>query len=82
MPYKYSCKLELSQDNCKNRQYDPTSRGIHLDGCPSCIHRVPTSSETQAADAQFEQSEQAPGTSAQIVLVRISFGKTISKGEL
>ena len=56
--WTFGCELGLSQDNCGEHEKDEDSRGVNrFAGCPSCIHRVPHNSETQAAENAWANKE-------------------------
>ena len=50
----FGCKLGLAQETCGRREADPHSRGAHLGGCPSCVHREPGNEETALAEERVE----------------------------
>ena len=53
--WMFACSKSKSQQECTEYERDPLSRGAdqQIDGCPSCIHRVPYNAATEVARILF-----------------------------
>ena len=52
----FHCTFGLSQDTCGEYEEDEQSRGKRqrFDGCASCLHRLPATTETRQAEDAWD----------------------------